>query len=74
MFLSDDDGETWRYSKSFFPNTGEGSVAEIGTDGDLIFISRRTAATHCKYCTHNFVLGFAREDAVGVLCAALVVC
>jgi hypothetical protein len=48
VLLSDDDGKTWRLSMSFFPGTGEGSVAETGdADGTLLFVARRVTATHC---------------------------
>ena len=39
VLLSDDDGASWRLSKSFFTDTGEGSVAEVGSEGELIFVS-----------------------------------
>ena len=45
MLLSDDQGKTWRLSRSFFPGSGEGSVAE--TQHGLLFVARRTAVTHC---------------------------
>jgi hypothetical protein len=48
---------TWKLGGSFLPGSGEGSVAEVGPDtpGELLFIARRTSATHCtdpavKHC------------------------
>lgn len=40
---------TWKLSGSFLPGSGEGSLAEIGANkpGELLFIARRTSATHC---------------------------
>ena len=48
VLLSDDDGAAWRLSHSFFANTGEGSVAETGSSGSLVFVARRIGATHCS--------------------------
>mmetsp|Transcript_28324 Transcript_28324/g.84798 ORF Transcript_28324/g.84798 Transcript_28324/m.84798 type:complete len:507 (-) Transcript_28324:28-1548(-) len=47
VLLSDDDGVSWRLSQSFFPGTGEGSLAEVGTTGKLLFVARRTSSTKC---------------------------
>ena len=46
VMISDDDGESWRFSESFFQDSGEGSLAEVSADR-LIFVARRTSATHC---------------------------
>ena len=39
----------WQLGGSFLRGSGEGSVAEVGpnTPGELLFVARRTSATHC---------------------------
>lgn len=50
VLISDDHGATWTLSESFFPGTGEGSLAEIfnpPASGQLIYIARRVTGTDC---------------------------
>jgi hypothetical protein len=73
VLLSDDDGANWRLSPSFFPGTGEGSVAETGTDGGLIFIARRMwTPLHCvdpviSHCAGSMVSADGGETWSGAI-------
>ena len=47
VMISDDDGESYRFSESFFQGSAEGSVAEVAGEDRLLYIARRSTKTAC---------------------------